>query len=63
MFLARDITFTAGEPDEDEFLNVVRMPLQALYEDVMAGNIPDAKTQIAVLKAYLLQQQSLKQEE
>lgn len=52
MFLAQDITFTAREPDEDEFLNVVRVPLEELYTDVMAGRIPDAKTQIAVLKVY-----------
>ncbi len=52
MFLARDITFTAREPDEDEFLNVMRVPLDELYADVMAGRIPDAKTQIAVLKVY-----------
>ena len=52
MFLARDITFTACDRDEDEFLNVARVPLERLYADVMAGNIPDAKTQIAVLKVY-----------
>ena len=52
MFLAQDITFTACDRDEDEFLNVARVPLERLYADVMAGNIPDAKTQIAVLKVY-----------
>lgn len=32
-------------------MNVARMPLAALLEAVMAGEVPDAKTQIAVLKA------------
>lgn len=54
MFLAADIHFTARELDEDEFLNVSRVPLETLYAEVMAGNIPDAKTQIAILKAYCL---------
>lgn len=63
MFLARDIRFTARELDEDEFLNVARVPLSALYDAVMAGEIPDAKTQIAILKAYCLLHQKKSQEE
>ncbi len=37
--------------DEDEFLTVERVPLDTLCDMVMNGEIPDAKTQIAVLKA------------
>ena len=51
MFLARGIRFGERHLDKDEFLNVTRMPLAALLEAVMAGEVPDAKTQIAVLKA------------
>ena len=51
MFLARGIRFGERHLDKDEFLNVARMPLAALLEAVMAGEVPDAKTQIAVLKA------------
>lgn len=51
MFLARGIHFGERHLDADEFLNVTRVPLAALVEDVMSGRIPDAKTQIAVLKA------------
>ena len=51
MFLARGIRFGERHLDKDEFLNVTRMPLTALLEAVMAGEVPDAKTQIAVLKA------------
>ena len=52
MFLAEDITFTERELDEDEFLEVERVPLKALYDMVMSGEIKDAKTQITVLKVY-----------
>lgn len=37
--------------DEDEFLTVERMPLDELCDMVMCGEVPDAKTQIAALKA------------
>lgn len=54
MYLAEEITLGQRELDEDEFLNVERVPLRTLVEQVMAGQIPDAKTQIAVLKAWYL---------
>lgn len=54
MFLAEDIRFTARELDADEFLDVIRVPLDSLVCDVLNGKIPDAKTQIAALKAYFL---------
>ena len=37
--------------DEDEFLDVEAYPLDTLTELVMAGDLPDAKTALAVLKA------------
>ena len=37
--------------DEDEFLDVYTVPLKDLVEDVMAGRISDAKTQVCILKA------------
>lgn len=51
MFLARDLSFSSQNLDDDEFLNVERIALTELAEQVMRGEIPDAKTQIAVLKA------------
>ncbi len=54
MYLAEDIRFTARELDADEFLDVIRLPLGTLVSDVLNGKIPDAKTQIAALKAYFL---------
>ena len=50
LYLARNLTFEEREPDEDEFLEVFRMPLDDLVAEVMAGNIPDGKTQVAVLR-------------
>ena len=52
MYLAEDISFTERELDEDEFLEVVKIPLEELYGMVMRGEIADAKTQVAVLKAW-----------
>ena len=50
MFLAEDITFTDTELDEDEFIELERIPLKTFKEMVMRGEITDAKTQICVLK-------------
>ena len=54
MYLARGLTFGARELDEDEFLNVFRMTLDELVDKVLAGEIPDAKTQDAALRAKLM---------
>ena len=52
MYLAEGLHTEGGQHlDEDEFLTVERMPLDTLCDMVMRGEIPDAKTQIAVLKA------------
>ena len=51
MFLAEGLTFGESHPDEDEFLSVEKIPLRDLVDMVMAGEIRDAKTQIAILKA------------
>ena len=54
MFLARGLTFGERELDEDEFLNVFRMPLSELVAQVLAGQIPDAKTHAAALRVHLM---------
>lgn len=50
MYLAEDLTFGERALDDDEFLEVERVPLDTLFDMVMRGEICDAKTQIAVLK-------------
>ncbi|MBQ3269023.1 MAG: NUDIX hydrolase [Clostridia bacterium] len=51
LYLARDLSYGESHPDEDEFLNVVRVPLAQLVADIMAGEVNDAKTVCAVLMA------------
>ena len=45
------------QPDEDEFLEVERIPLEKAVQMVMDGALPDAKTQTAILKVWQLRQQ------
>ena len=54
MYLARDLTFGVTDLDEDEFLNLERVPFEALVQQVLSGEVRDAKTIAAVLKAKLL---------
>ncbi len=54
LFLAKGLVFGERELDEDEFLNITTMPMEALIEEIMNGNIPDSKTQAAVLRAYYM---------
>jgi ADP-ribose pyrophosphatase len=56
VYLATDLTYTNSHPDEDEFLEVTKIPLTTLVDMVMRGEIKDSKTQVAILKAekYLL---------
>lgn len=50
MYFARGLRHTHQHPDEDEFLEVERIPFDTLYERVMAGELTDAKTVAIVLK-------------
>ena len=51
MYLAQDLKKGDRHLDDDEFLDVHTVPLKTLVEDVMAGKITDAKTQVCILKA------------
>jgi len=53
MYLARDLKQADSHPDEDEFLDVVKMSFDELLEQVMSGEITDAKTVATVLKTKL----------
>lgn len=50
MYLAEGLHYGAQDLDEDEFLDIERIPLQKAAEMVMNNEIPDAKTQLAILK-------------
>ena len=50
LYLAEELTPGETHFDEDEFLAPVAVPLEELADRVMRGEIPDAKTQLAVLR-------------
>lgn len=54
MYFARGLTYGETDPDDDEFLDVLRVPLDEMVQMVLDGKISDAKTQIAVMKVKLL---------
>ena len=51
MYMATGLTFDKQHLDDDEFLDVVKVPFEKAVEMVMNGELPDAKTQCAILKA------------
>lgn len=57
LYLATGLTFGEAQPDDDEFLSVERIPLEKATEMVLAGEIPDGKTQTIILKIAMLRQQ------
>ena len=56
MYLAEELTFGQTQPDEDEFLDVVLIPLEELVHMILDGQVPDAKTQAAVLRVWAMKQ-------
>ena len=54
MYLAEDLSFGECDPDDDEFLEIIKIPLNELYDMVLRGDIEDGKTQSTVLRAYEL---------
>ncbi|HOO25140.1 MAG TPA: NUDIX hydrolase [Clostridiales bacterium] len=56
LYGALDLEFSEQAPDEDEFLEVVRLPLQEAVQMVLENKLPDGKTQTAVMKLNVLKQ-------
>lgn len=54
MFAATDLDFGDQDPDDDEFLEVKKIPFEKAVEMILNGEIKDAKTQTAILKLKLL---------
>ena len=52
MYMAEELTFGDTDFDEDEFIEIVKIPLVKMVDMVVRGEISDGKTQAAVLKAY-----------
>ena len=51
LYLARELTFGETHPDEDEFLEIERIPLDKLVEMALDGTLNDGKTVAGVLRA------------
>lgn len=54
MYLARGLSFSSQNLDEDEFLDVVRIPFEEALKMVMDGTIKDSKTMIIIMKAWIM---------
>ena len=54
LYLATGLHKGERELDEDEFLDVIEVPLTDLVRDIALGKITDGKTQVAILKTYLM---------
>lgn len=54
IYLAKDLTATAQHLDEGEFLSVEKIPFSTALEMVLRDEIPDAKTQLAILKIHAM---------
>lgn len=53
-YLATGLNEVDACPDEDEFITLEKWPLQALVEQILAGEIRDGKTVAALLKVWVL---------
>lgn len=52
LYMAEDLSDGFAHTDEDEFVEVVRMPLKDAYEYIFAGRIVDGKSIIGIQHAY-----------
>lgn len=52
IYLATGLRKGIATPDVDEFLQVVRLPVDEVYRMVMNNEIKDSKTVVAILKYY-----------
>ena len=54
LFCAKELTQGEVHPDEDEFVEIVRMPFEELCQRIESGEIHDAKTVAAIGKALIM---------
>ena len=58
MFYADSLCYGETNPDDDEFLDIVKIPFEKALEMVLSGEIKDGKTQSAILKTAMMKQQN-----
>ena len=56
LFACKISEFKKPKPDDDEFLEILKIPLDEAVKMVLNGEIPDAKTQIGILKLKALKE-------
>jgi len=62
LYAATGLSFGDQKLDEDEFLNVEKMPLEDAVKKVLSGEITDGKTQALLLKTFMhLKEETLHQ--
>ena len=54
LYFCKVASIGASHPDEDEFIEPILIPIEKAVEMVLNNEIPDGKTQVAVLKAAML---------
>ena len=62
LYLAEGLRFGETNPDEDEFLDLVRTPFDDMVARVLRGEIEDAKTVCGILKVHALRQRAKRQD-
>ncbi len=58
VYLAEGLTAGATSPDEDEFLDIEKIPVSKVFDMVMSGEINDAKSVYGILK-YMVKRQEV----
>ncbi|MCR4689201.1 MAG: NUDIX hydrolase [Saccharofermentans sp.] len=48
LYLATELEYKGGNPDDGEYLSLVKMPLKEALDMVLSGKIEDAKTQLVI---------------
>lgn len=59
LYAAKNLTFTQQNLDEDEFLNVEKIPIEKAVGMILNNEMRDGKTQAAVLKVKMLMDKGL----
>lgn len=59
MYVAMGLTPGKVHLDEGEFIDVETVPLEELVKEVVAGKIPDAKTQAAIMRVHYMKEHGM----
>jgi ADP-ribose pyrophosphatase len=51
VYLGQNLSDSVLDPDDDEFLDIVKMPIADVYQKAVDGEIHDGKTLAALLLA------------